>query len=109
MLKVWTGRVGAHRGSDGLDITVKSGDKVFAPTWSMVMDYKACKITDAQYTDAYLAMMRQSYFECRGRWDELLAMDEVTLLCYCKAGLFCHRTLLAGILVKLGATYLGER
>jgi uncharacterized protein YeaO (DUF488 family) len=52
--------------------------------------------------------MRLSYKENRKRWDELLNQDEVVLVCFCKAGDFCHRVLLAEILVKLGAEYKGE-
>ena len=29
-----------YAGQDRLDVTVKSGDQTFAPTWEMVMGYK---------------------------------------------------------------------
>ena len=105
-MKVWTGRIGQH---GGLDITVKSGNKAFAPTWDMVMGHKRGTVSDAEYVERYYALMRRSYREHRAAWDELLSQDEATLLCYCAKGKFCHRTLLAEILVKLGATYEGER
>ncbi len=37
-----------------------------------------------------------------------LARSSATPVCYC-TGTHCHRFLLAEILVKLGATYRGER
>ncbi|MCL6559472.1 MAG: hypothetical protein K6U74_11870 [Firmicutes bacterium] len=97
-----------YRGEDRLDITVKSGDKTFAPTWDMVMAYKSGKITQEEYTEMYYALMRRSYQNNRRRWEEVLAMDKVVLVCFCRAGDFCHRLLLAGILEKLGAEYCGE-
>jgi len=107
-MKVWTGRVG-YAGSDGLDVTVKSGNKAFAPTWDMVMGHKRGQMSDSEYVERYYTLMRRSYREQRQTWDWLLSQDEVTLLCYCAKGKFCHRTLLAEILVKLGAQYMGER
>ena len=65
--------------------------------------------TWALYAAAYLGEMRESYRPERRAWDELLARESVTLVCYCVDPARCHRTLLAEILVKLGATYLGER
>lgn len=101
-------RLGLTNDSRYLDITVKSGDKAFAPTWKMVMKHKEGKITDDEYTSLYTDMMRKSYKENRGRWDEVLSMDEVILACYCKADSFCHRYLLKDMLVKCGVEYIGE-
>lgn len=50
-----------------------------------------------------------SYRDHRAAWDALLARDEVTLVCYCTDAAHCHRTVLSGILGKLGATVCGER
>jgi hypothetical protein len=41
-------------------------------------------------------------------WSALLAKREVTLVCRCGDAQRCHRVLLARILVKLGARYVGE-
>ena len=40
-MKIYTSRIG----TEGLDITVKSGDKVFAPSWEIVLGLKDGKIT----------------------------------------------------------------
>jgi uncharacterized protein YeaO (DUF488 family) len=91
-----------------LDITVKSGDHTFAPTWEMVMGVKQRRITEDEYTRAYYERMRESYRQNRRRWDEILRMDEVILACYCRADAFCHRYLLGDMLVTCGAEYRGE-
>ena len=91
-----------------LDITVKSGDKAFAPTWKMVMGSKEGRITQEEYTRQYYDLMRKSYRQNRERWDEILAADEVILACYCRADSFCHRYLLKDMLMKSGAVYVRE-
>jgi len=100
--------LGLDRDSRYLDITVKSGDKAFAPTWKMVMGSKQDRITDEEYASQYTELMRQSYKTNTQRWNEVLNLDEVILACYCKADSFCHRYLLKDILVKCGAEYVGE-
>ena len=62
-----------------------------------------------RYVADYTHEMRMSYRRNRLAWDALLARSEVTLLCYCTDANFCHRTVLAGILGKLGAVVKGER
>ena len=65
-----------------------------------------------QFADAYVEEMRahsKSGQIAQDEWKHLLAHEEVTLCCYCGAGQFCHRHLLAGILAKLGARLRGER
>jgi uncharacterized protein YeaO (DUF488 family) len=91
-----------------LDTTVKSGDKVFAPTWEMVMGVKQGRMSEEDYTRQYYTMMRESYRQSRQRWDEVLDMEEVILACYCRPDTFCHRYLLKDMLVKCGAEYAGE-
>lgn len=106
-LKVYTSQF-KYNGENRFDITVKSGHQMFAPTWPMVMDYKSKKTTEEEYTKLYLEKMHRSYEYYRETWDWLLKQDKVVLVCFCKAGDFCHRLLLADILVKLGAEYLGK-
>lgn len=62
----------------------------------------------ALYVPAYLAEMRISYRRLRPAWSALLARPRVVLVCYCTDAARCHRTLLAGILGKLGADVRGE-
>ena len=107
MVEVFTSSM-QYQGDYKLDITVKSGDKVFAPSWDIVMGYKNGKISADQYIEAYLSIMHKSYVDNRKRWDEVLAMDEVVFCCYCKSGDFCHRLILSQIFEKLGAKVFGE-
>lgn len=110
-IKLYTSRIG----NKGLDITVKSGDSTFSPSWDIVMDLKNGNISWEQYKDKYTQMMRKSYKENNNRWLEVLNKDELTLLCYCTDFNRCHRSLLAKMLVKVAKTkgmkvdYLGEK
>ena len=112
-LKIWTAQMHKTKGKDWpvLDITVKSKDpfgKYFAPTWGIVMDIKNGKINEEEYTIQYHQQMLNSYEKHRDKWEELLERNAVVLMCFCKAGQFCHRHLLTEYLIKLGATYEGE-
>jgi hypothetical protein len=62
-----------------------------------------------QYCKDYTAEMRNSYRVNRAGWDALLKREIVTLVCFCVNHERCHRTLLAGMLEKLGANFCGER
>jgi hypothetical protein len=111
-VQVYTGQLGRYRGPDGLDITLKSSrglGRAFAPTsWQMVLGVKRGAVSEAQYRAWYLHLLRSSYRTHPTAWHQLLAMPQVVLLCYCRAGTFCHRHLLAEVLVKLGAEIHGE-
>jgi len=106
-MKVYTAQFG-YREADRLDITVKLGEKAFAPTWDMVMGYKKGELSEVQYKELYLERMRRSYVANRAIWNEILKRDRVVFVCFCRKGEFCHRVLLAKIFEKLGAEYGGE-
>ncbi len=97
-----------YSGPNRFDVTVKTGDRTFSPTWDMVNQYRAGILNKEEYTKQYYNLMRQSYRANKDKWLELLAQESVVLVCFCKPGMFCHRVLLAEILGKLGAKYLGE-
>jgi uncharacterized protein YeaO (DUF488 family) len=101
-MRIYTGSVRRFHGPSKLDITVKSGDKTFAPTWDLVMAYKKGHIAWAEYRERYTTLMRASYREHKARWLEVLGMDCVTLCCYCRPGEPCHRTILAEFLAAVG-------
>jgi len=99
------------RDIDRLDVTVKGRDPLgqyFAPTWEIVMQVKKGIISQDEYTAAYHQLMLTSYRLHRDKWEELLARSRVVLVCFCPSGTFCHRTLLAGYMQKLGAKNGGE-
>ena len=115
MLRVYTAQIGKYHGADALDITIKSAPpegRPFAPDrWDMVLGAKRGRLSQDAYHAYYLDLMRGSYRQHREEWADLLARDEVTLLCYCTPTVpFCHRHILAReILPALGARYSGER
>lgn len=119
-LAIYTARI-SYPGPDRLDVTRKTAGPdglPFAPSWKILGPMlKARKRENGpagallwpEYVVDYTTEMRRSYREHRAAWDALLARAEVTLVCYCNDPAHCHRTLLAGILGKLGATVHGER
>jgi hypothetical protein len=111
MLKVWTSQF-RYSGEDRIDITVKSAKypwNVFAPTWKMVMEYK--RTGDRQtYIDQYDSIVMKAFIAHEQELVTLTNSDRtITLVCFCRAGEFCHRVLLAQHFASIGATYYGER
>ena len=90
------------------NITVKNGNKIFAPTWSMVMGVKNGTMSEAEYTKEYYSLMRKRYKENRKDWEKVMADPLFAIGCFCKSDQFCHRFILAEIFQKLGHIYLGE-
>lgn len=78
-----------------LDTTSKSGVEELAPGWAIVFPYKNNEIDDKEYERLYnirLDMLSQRHQEY---WESLIKQETVCLACYCRAGFFCHRHLLA--------------
>lgn len=113
--EIWTARLSA-RDPDTLNVTRKSGDPVFAPSWELLrtaldIRHSGRTSTDQEWKDyaaRYLREMAASYDRHRTHWVELLARPRVVLTCYCTNADRCHRKVLARVLEKLGATYRGE-
>jgi ribA/ribD-fused uncharacterized protein len=96
--QIWTVQMSRSRnlkdkGIHALDTTVKSGIKAFAPKWDMVMAHKEQRLSDAQYTDQYTRMMRESRQNNHTIWKKLQDHEKTAVLCYCSPGKFCHRHL----------------
>lgn len=111
MLEIWTAQY-RYSGKDRVDVTVKSSTypwNLFAPTWTMVMDYK--RTGDEQdYVKKYNDIVKEVYIKQeQGLLTLLNSNRTITLICFCPAGAFCHRVLLAQHLASLGAIYHGER
>lgn len=84
-----------YNGPDRLDITVKGQDplgKWFAPTWNMVKGLKNDSISEKEYIEQYYSILSDIPTHIL---QELCKRDRITLVCFCKAGTFCHRVLLA--------------
>ena len=110
---IYTARV-SYRGPDRVDVTRKGGSP-FGPSWPLLQHFLAIRRSGketgsvwADYRAAYLQEMRALYRVNPAPFLALAARD-ATLVCYCTDAERCHRTLLADILVKLGAEYGGER
>lgn len=88
-----------------IDITVKSGIKALAPSWDLLQRYRADPASmEETYRKEFAELMVQSQLQHPDVWDDLLKMDSIALACYCKAGKFCHRHLVADLLVEWGAS-----
>lgn len=79
-----------------LDITVKSGDKLFAPTWDLLQKYRT-DFDEDFYTKEFLHLMRKSFYYNKDHWKKVLDVEVLTIACYCKHGKFCHRKLLVSV------------
>lgn len=128
-LEVHTARLG-FRGEDWLDVSLQgnmrradSGESgghrgiglYFAPSPELLFPYlskrKFGRLTEddwAAYFVLYTREMRASYRQYRGAWETLLLWPRVVLLCFCTDHEKCHRTVLSGILARLGAVECGE-
>ena len=98
-MDVWTiqlakGKQAEKAGIPVLNTTIKCGEKVFAPTWEIVLAVKSKAITEEEYTTRYTNLMRYSFSVNRERWFEVANMPVVAIACMCKEGKFCHRHLL---------------
>jgi len=109
-ITVRTGRINSTR-ADKLDTTIKSGEgfgKQLAPTWDLVMGHKRGEVSDREYTDGYLGLLESRYAANRQMWhDWMCQARSVTLTCYCGAGKFCHRHLLANRFLPQVASDMG--
>lgn len=95
------------KGIPVLDITVKSGDPAFAPSWHLVnhvLSNQRSTESVSYYTHHYLEWLETSKLTYPDKWAALRNYDTVALGCYCKPGVFCHRHLLANHI----RTYLGH-
>ena len=114
MLTVYTAQY-RYKGPNRTDVTVKNAIppwRVFAPTWDMVNTYlKSSRDKRAEeiYTMEYDKIVLKAFMYNNKALTDLIHSNETrVLICFCKAGTFCHRVLLAKHLESLGANYLGE-
>ena len=113
-------RVGLPTDYIRADITVKSATefRMFAPTWDMVNGYKSGALSQERYTELYHDIIKDVWDNNFAAWKVLLEYAElsnVVLVCFCPAGAFCHRVLLAqwaeiagGALGYTNTEYKGE-
>ncbi len=103
---IYTGQIARIR-HPYLDITVKSGTglgRLLSPTWDMVLGVKRGVLSEAEYTEQYLSLLRGRYRQNSGGFIRILTpenADLITLACYCKPHTFCHRYLAVEVLEKI--------
>jgi hypothetical protein len=107
-----------YSGPDRVDITVKGASSpgvVLAPTWEMVTAHKSepdKHKADLDYAIKYFPLIVKRVFNDRSMANMLsniISMNRVVLVCFCRPGDFCHRVLAAKMLQELGyGTYRGE-
>lgn len=105
-LEVYTTRISDWRewhNSDVLfyDITLKSGDVVFAPPPELLYPYKQGLIKSREYGEIYYRLLRERFRNDPEPFYWLIKQEAIALACYCKHGVFCHRHLLKRPLRKL--------
>lgn len=113
MLHITTGRLFHDlphvegREITALDVTRKSGIRIFAPTWEMVMAFKHGKLLKEDFSKQYHQLMRESYRHHANEWETWLYKAEeekrvLALMCYCPPPpVFCHRHLLKNFMIAV--------
>jgi len=95
--QIWTARIHQHRqvraaGIYFFDITAKSGDKDFAPTWDNLTSYKRGQLSMEDYAERYLNKLDELP---EAAWEKIKEHKRVAYACYCAPGEFCHRHIFA--------------
>ncbi len=101
-MALYTGRV-TYVGFDKLDVTVKGQHpfgRHFAPTWEMVREYRAGRLSQADYTTQYIQLLNAIPKDIVKRLIKLAIVTDITLCCYEQPGEFCHRHLLYNWLME---------
>lgn len=86
---------------DRLDVTVKGAKgfaKWLAPTWKMVMGHKDGSLSDEEYIKMYLSKLEGTPSFVISELEKL--GPEITFVCFCANGSFCHTYLLMDYLVE---------
>lgn len=76
------------------DITVRSGDAIFAPEPSVLWAYKAGEVEEDEYTRLYYNKLRDASTVSPEAFRSFLERPgPIAVGCYCRAGAYCHRHL----------------
>lgn len=97
-----------------VDVTIKSGEKILAPSWDLLGRYKAGETSEEEYIKEYFSLMRERYVNNLDWFIKFCMQDDIAIACYCNSDSFCHRFLLVEILEaickkhNIPFVYLGE-
>lgn len=106
---VHTGQIGRIQ-QPYLDITIKSGKglgRLLSPTWEMVMGIKQGRLSEEDYREQYLELLRSRYRQDSSGFVRILTGSggTVTLACFCKPHTYCHRYLAVEVLEKIAQAH----
>jgi hypothetical protein len=95
-IMLYTAQFG-YKGPDRVDITYKA-NTILSPEKALVHAYKYQGMTDEDYTGAYMTLL----FNRKQWWPDMFQIAathyterDVTIVCFCPKGAFCHRHLAA--------------
>ncbi|NJR56521.1 MAG: DUF488 domain-containing protein [Acaryochloris sp. CRU_2_0] len=71
-----------------------------APSQQLLEDWKKNQLTEAEYTGRYRQQLQQSWLQVNSWLSSLTPEADCTLLCWEKAGEFCHRNLVMQMVRK---------
>lgn len=84
-----------------IDTTTKSGNQLFSPGWDLVRAIKNNEIDRRTYTREYVEKLKYSLIDNEQEWYSILNRPKIALACYCRAGTFCHRHILAKFITRV--------
>ena len=80
----------------------------FSPTWKLVNAYRRGEIDEHLYTANYYRLLHNRWPEVEKVIRRMLKDDKkIALGCYCKPGEFCHRRIVAELILA-SATMMGK-
>ena len=95
--------------SEPQKIAVDGKLAIFVPEQSILSDYKHGRIDIEGYINRYREQMRRSLPQIRAWLDSLDPSVDMTLLCWEKAGQFCHRNLAIAFVERYRPDCFGGR
>lgn len=96
--KIMRASIGESR---GMAQYTAPGAECWYPTKELVWGHKYKGMSDAAYIAGYKALLRQRWPQIVAWCRSLTATEDVTLLCYCREGEFCHRRIMAKLIAYL--------
>lgn len=70
------------------------------PTWDLVKGYKWGGMSEEWYTDGYRKLLASRWSDVKAWLDRLKPDNDITLMCFCREGEFCHRRLIGKMIAK---------
>ena len=102
-MKLYTIQLGKWRkavamGVPLLDVSLRSGNHMFAPDAQLLHDYKAPPgIDTVEYTLRFKELMRERLPYMHDEWLTQINKPTLAIACYCGPDDFCHRKILIGL------------